>query len=163
MLALTFQIGHERVACDVRNISEVVPRVPLARAPGSPDWLAGTLVYRQSIVPVIDLHVLLGAGDCPARLSSRIIVVPWQFSPGHQGWLGLLAANVSEIREIPLPHGVPSDGTSAAPAVAVRDGASAEPDLGPAFVDQGQTLRLFDLARLLPASLRDRLAGVCLP
>ncbi len=163
MLALTFQIGQEQVAVDVRRISEVVPRVPLARAAGSPPWLAGTLVYRQHIVPVVDLHVLLGAGECPARLSSRIIVVPWQYSTDRPGWLGLLAASVSEIRELQPP----SPSASGASIISHADhgngsGLDSEPDLGPAFVDRGELLRLLDLDRLLPAAVRARLAGVCL-
>jgi chemotaxis signal transduction protein len=150
MLALRFQIGQERVALDIRRISEVVPRVPLVRSAGSPAWLAGTFVYRQSVVPVIDLHRLFAAEDCPAQLSSRIIVVPWSNPHRPQGWLGLLAVNVSEIREIQEP----GHAASGAPL-------HEEPDLGPTTLDRGEILRVLDLDRLLPKPLEDRLAGVC--
>ena len=150
MLALTFQIGHERVALDVRRIGEVVPRVPLQQSAGSPAWLAGTFVYRNCLVPVIDLHRLLGAGDCPSQLSSRIIVVPWEYPHLPPSWLGLLAAHVSEIREIqPPPHAprgtLPGD----------------EAELGPAMIDGEEILRVLDVERLLPAAVRERLTGAC--
>src|SRR5579871_3177437 len=67
MLALTFQAGPDRVAVDVRRVREVVPRVPLTPAAGTPDWVAGVFVYRGRVVPVIDLYRLTGAGPCPAR------------------------------------------------------------------------------------------------
>jgi chemotaxis-related protein WspB len=150
MLALIFQISHERVALDVRRISEVVPRVALQRFAATPAWLAGTFVYRGSVVPVIDLHRLVGADECPSQLSSRIIVVPWQHPDLPCGWLGLLAAHVSDIREIQVPSHAPS-GTSC----------PGEPDLGPAMIDRGEILRVLDLERLMPEAVRERLAGAC--
>ena len=150
MLALIFQIRHERVALDVRRISEVVPRVSLERSADSPAWLSGTFVYRQSVVPVVDLHRLLGAGDCPSQLSSRIIVVPWQHRHQPPCWVGLLAGHVSEIRELPAPAHSASD-----PSL------PADPELGPAILDGNEIVRLLDLDRLLPEAVRERLAGVC--
>jgi chemotaxis-related protein WspB len=150
MLALTFQIGHERVALDVRRICEVVPRVPLQQSAGTPAWLAGTFTYRRSVVPVIDLHRLLQAGDCPCQLSSRIMVVPWQYLHLPQGWLGLLAAHVSEIREIPVSPPAPADRSP-----------PQEPNLGATIIDQGRIVRVLDLDRLLPETLRECLAGAC--
>jgi chemotaxis signal transduction protein len=150
MLTLTFQISQERVALDVRRIGEVVPRVPLQRSADSPLWLAGTFVYRQSVVPVIDMHRLTGAGDCPTQLSSRIIVVPWQHSDLPSSWLGLLASHVSEICEIQAPPHAP-----------LSRSRPAEPDLGPAIIDRGEIVRVLDLDRLIPDAVRQRLAGAC--
>jgi chemotaxis-related protein WspB len=153
MLALTFQIHHDRIALDVRRISRVVPWVPLDRPQGSPAWLAGVFVYSQSVVPVIDLHRLLGAGECPPQLSSRIILVPWSRGAEAQGWLGLLAAHVSEIRDVALTDVAATSTTNAA--------AGTEPDLGRIVLDQGQVLRILDLDRLITPSVREHLAGVC--
>ena len=103
MLVLTFQVGKDRLALDIRRVREVVPRVELARAAGSPAWLAGSFVYRGRVVSVLDLHSLLGAGECPPHLSSRIILVP----VGGEMLLGLLAAQVADIKEIAPTHSVP--------------------------------------------------------
>ena len=137
MLALTFQIGDNRLALDIRRVREVVPRVELRRAANAPAWLAGELVYRGRPVAVLDLHVLLGAGECPPHLSSRIILVP-----NGDGLLGLLAAQVADIREIEPPSDAPVAGS-----------------LGQAVVEGGSLLHLLDLPRLLPAPARALLAG----
>src|SRR5215470_14414003 len=102
MLVLTFQVGREPMALDIRHVREVVPRVRLQPVSGAPDWLAGVFVYRGQVVPVLDLHRLPGGGE---RL------------------LGLLAAQVADIREVP-------DG--AAPASLAADGRA---DLGPVVAD----------------------------
>jgi chemotaxis signal transduction protein len=139
MLVLTFQVGKDRLALDIRRVREVVPRVELARAAGSPPWLAGSFVYRGRVVSVLDLHGLLGAGECPPHLSSRIILVP--VGEGEM-LLGLLAAQVADIKEIAPGHSVP---------VLSSPG---RPDLGRAIVDDGGILHLIDLGRLLPEPVR---------
>ena len=98
MFVLTFQVGRERWGLDVRRVAEVVPRVRLEPASGAPH-VAGLLVYRGRPVPVIDLHKLLGAGDCPQHLSSRIILLP--LGPGEgDRFVGLLAARVADVKEV---------------------------------------------------------------
>ena len=100
MLVLTFQVGAARLALDLRQVHEVVPRVQLERVAGSPAWLAGMFIYRGRVVPVIDLHRLLGAGECPAHLSSRIVLVPL---PGG-ALMGLLAAG--EVHSDAVARGI---------------------------------------------------------
>jgi chemotaxis-related protein WspB len=144
MLALTFRIGDDRLALDIRQVREVVPRVRLARPAGAPPWLAGTFVYRGRAIPVIDLHRLLGAGECPPHLSSRIILVSRPGPGGEEELLGLLAARVADIREVP-PRG------QALPAA---------PGLGESVVLDGALVHLIDLDRLLPEAARGTLAAL---
>ncbi len=99
MLALTFQVGPDRVAVDVRRIREVVPRVRLSPVNGGPQWIAGVFVYRGRVVPVVDLHRLTGVGECPLHLSSRIILLPYPLD-APESLVGLLATQVADIREI---------------------------------------------------------------
>src|SRR5262245_58677270 len=99
MIVLTFHVGSDRLAMDLRRIHEVVPRVRLQRVAGSPSWLAGVFVYRGRIVPVIDLSRLIGAEECPPHLSTRIILVPHVLD-GQEGLLGLLATQVANIRAL---------------------------------------------------------------
>jgi chemotaxis-related protein WspB len=134
MLALTFQVGQDRVAVDVRRVREVVPRVRLSPASGGPAWVAGVFIYRGRVVPVIDLHRLTGAGECPPHLSSRIILIPHPTDPDEL--VGLLATQVADIRDLPDP-----------PAQTDPDG----PTLGPAMADGTSVLRLLDPDRFLPA------------
>jgi chemotaxis-related protein WspB len=140
MQVLTFQIGGDRLALDTRQVREVVPRVRLQRAASAsaPPWLAGLFVYRGAVVPVLDLHRLLGAGECPAHLSSRIVLVPMQRG-GGESLLGLLAAGVADVRDV-APSDRPLSGLSA----------PGQPDLGRTLVDGDGILHLLDLDRLLP-------------
>ena len=138
MLVLTFQIGDNRLALDIRRVREVVPRVELKRSPTGPAWMAGLFVYRGQAVPVVDLHQLLAGGGCPEHLSSRIILVP-RTDPesGEETLLGLLAAQVADLREVEIGKTFSLGG---------------RPGLGPTLVDRDGILHLLDLDRLLPGS-----------
>jgi chemotaxis-related protein WspB len=136
MLALTFQVGPDRVAVDVTRIREVVPRVRLAPASGGPPWIAGVFVYRGRVVPVVDLHRLTGAGECPLHLSSRIILLPYPRDEPDT-LVGLLATQVAEIREVR---------TELLRPVAEKSNQSV---LGPALPDGAGILRVLDADALL--------------
>jgi chemotaxis-related protein WspB len=143
MLALTFNIGKDRLALDSRHVHEVVPSVPLQPLTGGPPWLAGAFVYRGHVVPVLDLHRLAGAGECPAYLSSRIILV----NAASQGQLvGLLAAQVADLRELQAPN-TPLAGL-------VEPG---RPNFGPLVADGSELLRLLDLDHFLPTTMSRQL------
>ena len=148
MLVLTFQVGREAFALDIRRVREVVPRVRLRPASGAPDWLAGLFVYRGQVVPVLDLHRLAGGGECPPHLSSRIILVPHATPDGTEGLLGLLATQVADIREV---------SSDARPLTGLSGEAGA--DLGPVIADGPGLLRLLEPDRLLRgAAWRELLA-----
>jgi chemotaxis-related protein WspB len=148
MLVLTFQIGSDRLALDVRRVREVVPRVRWQPVAGSPPWLAGVFLYRGRVVPVIDLHRLVGAGECPPHLSTRVILVT-RSDDGGQRLIGLLAARVDDIRPLSPPAGALN-----------RLTAPGRPDLGPVLVDGRELIHLVELDRLLPESYESQLALV---
>jgi chemotaxis signal transduction protein len=143
MLVLTCQVGAQRLAVDVRQVHEVVPWVPLQASPDASPWLAGLLVHRGRTAPVIDLHRLLGAGDCPQLLSSRILLATSR-SQRKEQLFGVLAARLAEVRELPLQ------------AEASHDGGHAW--LGPIIVRENQVWRLLDLGWL--GALLDSAQGV---
>jgi chemotaxis-related protein WspB len=147
MLALTFQVGRDRVAVDVRRVREVVPRVHLQTPAGAPAWLAGLFVHRGRIVPVVDLHKLVDAGECPPHLSSRIVLVPF---PGASdgSLLGLLATQVAEVRELTV-EARPLDITS-----------GTGPNLGPLLANGAEMIRMLDPETILPAEARLSLASI---
>jgi chemotaxis-related protein WspB len=148
MLVLTFQVGSTRLALDVGRVREVVPRVRLQPVACGPPWLTGVFVYRGQVVPVIDLHRLVGNDECPAHLSTRIILVPHVID-GEQRLAGLLAAQVADVRDIEVPS------RPQAPLTA-----PGRPDLGPALVDGRQLLHLVELSRLLPEAHQQQLGVV---
>jgi chemotaxis signal transduction protein len=75
MLALVFELGAVRCALPCAQIHEVLPLLPLTSLPGLPEHVAGVLVYRGSVVPVIDLGCLLLGAKSPPRMSTRLVVV----------------------------------------------------------------------------------------
>jgi len=122
MLALTFEVGSDRVAWDVRRVREVVPRVRLNPLSGGPSWVAGMFVYRGRVIPVIDLHRFIGAGECPPHLSSRIILLPFP-SAGPDALIGLLAHPRRRCPRAERIHvGDRPDGFNIRPAVADSSG-----------------------------------------
>jgi chemotaxis-related protein WspB len=149
MLALIFQVGGDKVAVDVRRIRAVVPRVKLSAVNGGPAWMAGVFVYRGRVVPVVDLHKLAGAGECPPHLSSRIILLPWP-PDAAESLIGLLATQVADVREVRpgVVQPIPGEGD--------------RPGLGQALPDGNGILRLLD-PDLLFAQVADGSGGMIAP
>ena len=100
MLLLLFRIGETWYGLDARQVQQVVPHVPLTTCPGMPASVAGIFTYRGSLVPVLDLGLLLGTTPCARRLSTRIIVVPWRKDRGIRRSLGLLAESVTGMTQV---------------------------------------------------------------
>jgi len=149
MLVLTFHIGDEKLALDIRRGEEVIPRVDLRQVIGAAPWIAGVFVYRGDVVPVIDLHELAGASPCPLHLSSRIILSKLHGPGGEQRLVGLLASRVDDTRDF-APKGIPLHGSSATDAV----------DLGPVYSVEDGALRLFDPDKFLPVNAWRQLFGL---
>jgi chemotaxis-related protein WspB len=148
MLVLTFQVGSNRLALDVRFVREVVPRVRLQPVGSAPAWLAGVFVYRGRVVPVIDLHRLLGAAECPPHLSTRIMLVS-HTRAGAEQLFGVMATQVADIRSVRAP--APSTASLTVPG---------QPDLGPVLVDGQEVIHLVDPGRLLPEEYQRQLVIV---
>lgn len=146
MLVLTFQIGSTCLALDVRRIHEVVPLVRLQRVERAPAWFAGVFIYRGRVVPVIDLHRVIGAAEYQPNLSTRLILVPHTIG-GQERLVGLLAARVADLRELQPPQQLPTSLTTLD-----------QPDLGPSIVDGSEIIHLLDTDRLLPESYKHQLA-----
>jgi chemotaxis-related protein WspB len=100
------------------------------------------------VVPVLDLHRLVGAGEAPPHLSTRIILVPRPFEGGER-LVGLLAARVDDVRAL-------------SPSVQdiTRLASTSGPDLGPVLVDDGGLVHLVELDRLMPESYERQLTLV---
>lgn len=98
MMLLVFKVNGDRYGINVRDVAEVIPKIPLRRLPAAPATLAGLLNYRGTIVPVIDSARLLSDKDVRECLSSRIIMV--RSEKMKAACVGLLAEGVTETLKI---------------------------------------------------------------
>jgi len=104
MQAVVFHVGSERFAIDTKSIAEVIPCIPARAVPSAMEAVIGVIEYRGDVIPVLDLCRLFGAGDCPVRLSNRILVCSMKPEEGVQdgdpqeaALVGVLAENVTRV------------------------------------------------------------------
>lgn len=113
MLFLLFRIGEDRYALDAAQIDVVLPLAPCKQIPGAPAWVAGLLVHQDRHVPVIDISMLATGVPCIRRLSTRIVLVPYQSTTGERHTLGLqiehatatLRCNPDDFKAAGIDHG----------------------------------------------------------
>ncbi|MEI2455649.1 chemotaxis protein CheW [Lysobacter firmicutimachus] len=146
MLFLVFQLDQDRYAIEARRVTAVLRMVAPKAIPQAPAAVAGLFDYAGEPVPLIDLSQLALGRPAQARLSTRVVLVPYADGAGRNRTLGLIAEQVVET--------VQRD-----PAEFVASGVdSAEAGyLGPVASDAQGLLQWVQIERLLPASLRDLL------
>ncbi|MCA9286574.1 MAG: chemotaxis protein CheW [Phycisphaerales bacterium] len=128
-------------ALPIETVREVVPVVEHRRVPGVPDWLLGIFGVRGSLLPLVDLGLLLG-GDAVRRTRlSRIVIV---HTGGEARFLGLVVDEIEGLERAvggaaPCHPGFESDQTR---------------HLGPILVVAGQTAQVLRLERVLTEEQR---------
>lgn len=149
MLLLQFQAGNDRYGLDVSRIIEVIPMVIFRPLPHADPAVAGLFNYHGTMVPVIDLTVLLTGNASRFLFSTRIIMVDYPGRPGQEverHILGLLAERVTETvfyaEEDLHPTGIAVEGASY---------------LGDLVIRADCLIQRVSIERLLPPSLRENL------
>ena len=142
MLLVLFDIGSERFGLDARELTEILPSVPLRPVIGMPAGVAGLLLLRESLVPVIDLELMTSGRPCEQKLSTRILVA--RYRRGPQGaLLGLRVARANDTATVEPGELEETGLTPAEP-----------PAFGPVFRRGMQTIQLVDIDRLLSEAIR---------
>jgi chemotaxis signal transduction protein len=70
-----FEVHENVFGIDVRRIRQIVRGVGTTPLPGAPPWIEGVIDLRESMVPVVDLGLALGAAPVSRGGRSRIAVV----------------------------------------------------------------------------------------
>jgi chemotaxis-related protein WspB len=143
MLLLQFQAGSERFGLEVSQVIEVAPLVILREIPHAADYVAGLFNYRGTLVPVIDLTVLLTGTASRMLMSTRIILVHYNGADKAPHILGLLAEGVTETVACR-----PSD--LQPPVINVAEA----PYLGAILLDDRNSLQCILIDKLLPENLQ---------
>ena len=96
---LTFWLGEEVFAMDIRTVREIIQYGPMTPVPLMPDFVRGVINLRGAVVPVIDLQARFGRP--PAHVGKKTCVVIFDaVRAGERVELGLQVDAVSEVIDI---------------------------------------------------------------
>lgn len=136
---LTFQLANERYGIDILNIKEIIEYGNLTPVPMMPEFIAGVINLRGSVVPVIDLALRFGT-ECTKIGKHTSIIIIESRDGDTRTEIGIMVDLVNEVLDI--------DADEIAPPPAF--GASIRTDFisGMGKIDGG-FLVLLDVARVL--------------
>jgi purine-binding chemotaxis protein CheW len=110
---LTFLLGEEVFAVDIRSVREIIQCGAVTMVPLMPDFVRGVINLRGAVVPVIDLKARFDRDQ--TQVGTKTCIVIFDASrEGEKVELGLMVDSVSEVidllaAQIELP---PQFGTS---------------------------------------------------
>lgn len=96
---LTFTLAEETFAIEIVKVREVIDYVHLTRVPRMPVFLRGVINLRGSVVPVIDLRLILSMPAVEKTVDTCIIIAEVNMD-GEPLHLGMLADFVQEVIDI---------------------------------------------------------------
>ncbi|MGY3264726.1 chemotaxis protein CheW [Lysobacter sp. HA35] len=96
---LTFALGEEMFAIDIRGIKEIIEYGGLTTVPMMPGFIRGVINLRGAVVPVIDLSVRFGRAPTVLGRRTCIVIIEIATDGGWQD-VGVVVDAVSEVLEI---------------------------------------------------------------
>jgi purine-binding chemotaxis protein CheW len=97
---LTFALGAEVFAMDIRTVREIIQFGPMTTVPLMPSFVRGVINLRGAVVPVIDLQARFGRPMAQVGKKTCIVIFD-ALRDNERVELGLLVDAVSEVIEIP--------------------------------------------------------------
>ncbi len=98
---LTFTLGDDVFATDIRTVREIIQYGPMTAVPLMPEFVRGVINLRGAVLPVIDLHARFGR--LAARVGKRTCIVIFDAQrPDGRVELGLMVDAVGEVVDIAL-------------------------------------------------------------
>lgn len=96
---LTFSLGDETFAMDIRAVREIIQHAALTAVPLMPDFVRGVINLRGAVVPVIDLQARFGRPKASVGKKTCIVIFD-ATGDGEKSELGLMVDAVSEVIDI---------------------------------------------------------------
>jgi purine-binding chemotaxis protein CheW len=96
---LTFTLGEEVFAMDIRTVREIIQYGPMTTVPLMPGFVRGVINLRGAVVPVIDLQARFGRPAAQVGKKTCIVIFDSQ-RQDERVELGLLVDAVSEVIDI---------------------------------------------------------------
>ena len=100
---LTFSLGDEVFAMDIRCVREIIQHGQMTMVPLMPEFVRGVINLRGSVVPVIDLQSRFGRACTQVGKKTCIIIFDATLAD-EKVELGLLVDSVSEVIDIAQAH-----------------------------------------------------------
>jgi len=96
---LTFTLGEEVFAMNIRTVREIIQVGPMTTVPLMPNFVRGVINLRGAVVPVIDLQSRFGRPRATIGKKTCIVIFD-ALRDGERVELGLLVDAVSEVIDI---------------------------------------------------------------
>jgi len=96
---LTFTLGEEVFAMDIRTVREIIQYGPMTTVPLMPGFVRGVINLRGAVVPVIDLQARFGRPAAQVGKKTCIVIFD-SLRDDERVELGLLVDAVSEVIDI---------------------------------------------------------------
>jgi purine-binding chemotaxis protein CheW len=96
---LTFKLGNEIYATDVAKVREVLDLTTITQIPRTPDFMAGVINLRGSVVPVVDLRLCFEMSKTESTRNTCIVVVEVLLD-NESTVIGALTDSVEEVIDL---------------------------------------------------------------
>ena len=96
---LTFKLGNEVFATDVAKVREVLDLTTITQIPRTPEFMAGVINLRGSVVPVVDLRLCFEMSKTVSTRNTCIVVVEVLLDD-EPTVIGALADSVEEVIDL---------------------------------------------------------------
>lgn len=92
---VSFRLGREEYGLPITKVQEIILPGPVTKLPQAPPEIQGLINLRNTVIPIVDLHVRFGLPEAEAAGDRRIVVVNvWGKT------IGLLVDAVCEVLRI---------------------------------------------------------------
>lgn len=96
---LTFEVADEEYAIEITRVREILVYSSLTSVPRAPEFIAGVMNLRGSVVPVVDLRNKLGLPPTVITGTTCVVIVDIQ-SENQTSHVGLLADDVRQVMSL---------------------------------------------------------------
>jgi len=96
---LTFRLGKELFAANVKYIIHILPMLDVTKVPNAPDYMLGVINHRGKVLPVIDSRLKFKMEDTRITPSSCIVVVEVE-KADEKIQIGALVDSVNNVLRI---------------------------------------------------------------
>jgi purine-binding chemotaxis protein CheW len=96
---LTFVLGRELFAVNVKNVLEVLEQQQITRVPKAPDHILGIINFRGDILPVVNTHMKFGFAESETTVKPYVIVYDLT-RDNHRYIVAATADGVKDVIEV---------------------------------------------------------------